>query len=180
MKLLEVVTPLSIYYGYSTRKMFWEKIFTPVSMKNCGRCNVRKHRDIKNGENYITLDINLNFFSLDKMKITSSEPNDYLGKSAKELITSLGLKIICNVSLKDISKIVKEFDNLPYEGCVRKSSKHMPTESCIYLARQIVKRMMILNMPVGPVRTQITDTQEINNSEMSAQNIPNFHVCSLD
>ena len=47
-------------------------------MKICGRPNVRKHREIKDGENYITLDISLKFGSLEKMKITYSDPKDYL------------------------------------------------------------------------------------------------------
>ena len=93
-KTLEVVTPPSIYYGYSTRKMFWEGKFTPENMKNCGHCNVMKHRKFKDGEKYITLEIYLKFGSLDKIKITSSEPKDYLGISGKGLITSMGLKII--------------------------------------------------------------------------------------
>ena len=40
MKLLSVVTPLSIYHSYSTRKTFWEekftgeeKLFSAVNMK---------------------------------------------------------------------------------------------------------------------------------------------------
>ena len=33
MNLLSVVAPPSIYRGCSTRKMFWEEIFTPVNMK---------------------------------------------------------------------------------------------------------------------------------------------------
>ena len=74
MKLLEVVTPPYIYHGCSTQKVFWEGKFTTVKMKNYGHRNVRKNRDIKDGEMYITLDISLNFGSLDKMKITSSEP----------------------------------------------------------------------------------------------------------
>ena len=48
MKLLEVVTPQSIYYGCSNRKTLWEEKckgeekftlgeFTAVNMKNCGR-----------------------------------------------------------------------------------------------------------------------------------------------
>ena len=58
--------------------MFWEEKFTlgeftAVNIKNCGRRNVRKHRDIKGGDKYVTLDISLKFDSLDKMKITSSE-----------------------------------------------------------------------------------------------------------
>ena len=59
MKLLEVLTPPSIYHGWSNRKTFWEEKFTlgdftPVNMKNCGRSNVRKYREIQNGEKYIT------------------------------------------------------------------------------------------------------------------------------
>ena len=42
--------------------MFWEVKFTlgefkPVNMKNCGRPNVRKHIEIKDGDKYITLGI---------------------------------------------------------------------------------------------------------------------------
>ena len=53
MKLLAVVTPPSIYHGLSTWKTFWEEKFTPVNTTSFGRRNVRKHRDIKNGEQYI-------------------------------------------------------------------------------------------------------------------------------
>ena len=42
-----------------------------------------------NGENHITLEISLKFGSLEDMKITSSEPKDYLVISGKGLITSL-------------------------------------------------------------------------------------------
>ena len=80
MKLLAVVTPPSIYNGWSTRKTFWEgkftgeeKLFSAVNMKNCGCLNVRKHKDINGSDKYITLDISLKFDKLDKMKITSSE-----------------------------------------------------------------------------------------------------------
>ena len=55
MKILAVVTPLSIYHGWSTWKTFWKENytlgeFTPADMKNCGRKNVKKHREIMNGE----------------------------------------------------------------------------------------------------------------------------------
>ena len=89
-------------------------------MKNCGRRNFRKDRDINNCEKYITLDIYLNFGSLEKTKITSSQPKDYLGGSEKGLLPSLGIKAIRrskkikkarfsinNVSLKDLSNIIK-------------------------------------------------------------------------
>ena len=79
-KLLSVVTPLSIYHSCFTRKTFWEEnftgkeqLFSAVNMKNCGRRNVRKHKEIKGSEKYVTLDISSKFDSLNKMKITSSE-----------------------------------------------------------------------------------------------------------
>ena len=43
-----------------------------MNTKNYGRQNVRKHRNINNGEQYVVLDISLKFGNLDKMKITSS------------------------------------------------------------------------------------------------------------
>ena len=78
MTILSVLTTPSIYHGCSTRKTFWEETFTPVNMIFCSYANVRENREIKNGEKYITLDMYLNFGSLDKMKITSSEPKQYL------------------------------------------------------------------------------------------------------
>ena len=88
MKILPVVTAPSVDYGFSTQKTFWEEKFklvefTPVKMKNVGRRNVSKHREINNGEKYITLDISLKFGRLYNMKITSSEPKYYLGRSGK-------------------------------------------------------------------------------------------------
>ena len=53
MKLQALVTPRSIYTGCYTHEMFWEekftgeeKVFSAVNMKNCGRRNVSKHREI--------------------------------------------------------------------------------------------------------------------------------------
>ena len=83
MKLLEVVTPLSMYHGCSTEKMFWEekftgeeKLFSAVNMKNCGRLNVRKHREIKGSDKYVTFYISLKFDSLYKIKITYSKSKE--------------------------------------------------------------------------------------------------------
>ena len=80
IKLIVVVTPPSIYHGFSTRKTFWEEkftgeeeLFSAMNMKNCGCHNVRKHKVIKSSDKYVTLDISLKFDSLDKIKITSSE-----------------------------------------------------------------------------------------------------------
>ena len=96
MELLAIVTSLSIYNGCSTKKTLWEENFTlveftPENMKKCGCCNVRKHMEIKDIDKYITLDISLKFGSLDKMRITSSEPKYYLGRSGKLFIAYLGL-----------------------------------------------------------------------------------------
>ena len=68
MNLLVVLSPSSIYHGFSTWKTFWEETFTLVDMEICGCHNVRKHREIKDGEKYIALDIYLNFVSLEKIK----------------------------------------------------------------------------------------------------------------
>ena len=63
-----------------------------MNMKNCVRRNIRKYSDTKDNDKYITLDISLNFGSLDKMRITSLEPKDNLGSSVKGLIAYLVIK----------------------------------------------------------------------------------------
>ena len=163
-----MVDPLRRRYGSKS---------PPVNMKTCVFSNVRKHREIKDSEKYITLDIYLKFGSLEKMKITSSEPKYYFGRPGKGLITSLGLKTvgrpnknkksrytITNVSLKDNSKIIKEFEKLPYKGYMRKRPKHEPDDSYFYLAIQIAKCIMRaddLNSHIESLRTEITSTQRI-------------------
>ena len=79
MKFLLVVTPPSICHGYSTWKMFWEENFTgkkylfqSVNMKNCGRCKVRKNKEIKGSDNIFTLNVSAKFDSLNKTETTSS------------------------------------------------------------------------------------------------------------
>ena len=67
IKLPAVVKPpLAIYLGCSTWKAFLEDKFTPVNMQSCGRSNIRKHRDIKNGEQYIVLEISSKIDCMDK------------------------------------------------------------------------------------------------------------------
>ena len=69
MKFLAVVTPPpDIYHGLFTWKTFWEEKFTPVNMKICGRCNVRKHKEINNDDQYITLNIFSELYCLYKME----------------------------------------------------------------------------------------------------------------
>ena len=109
-----------------------------------------------------------------------------MGRSGKGLITSLGLNnnirpnknknaryAITNISMKYLSKIIKEFENFPYKGYVRKIPKHEPTDSYFYLARQLAKCTMradAFNSHVGPARTEMTGTQQITI----------LHVCDLD
>ena len=66
MRFLVVVAPLSIYHGCSTRKTFWEEKFTgkkqdffvSVNMRKCGRRKVRKHKEIKDSDERVTLNMN--------------------------------------------------------------------------------------------------------------------------
>ena len=87
-----MVAPLVRRYGRKSSQV--RKIVLSCENENCCRRNVRKHREIKGGERYFTLDISLKFDSLENMKITSSESKDNLGISGKCLINSLGLKAI--------------------------------------------------------------------------------------
>ena len=94
-----------------------------MNMENCGRRKVRKHKEIKGSEKYVTLDISLQFDNMDKTKITSLESKLNLERSGKGLITSLGFKdkvtpqhyknardAIGNVSKKELSKIIRDFE----------------------------------------------------------------------
>ena len=115
--------------------------------------------------------------SLEKMKITTSKSKDYVVISGKELITSLGLKTnvrsnknkkaryaINNVIMKYLLSMIKEFEKLLYKDYVRKRTKHEPTDSYFYIARQLTKCMMIpdaFNFNVNPVRTEMTGRQHI-------------------
>ena len=153
-------------------------------MKTFGRRNVRKQIEIKGSDNYVTLEISLKFDSLDNMRIKSSKPKNNLGRSGKGLNNSLGLKAkvrpkkykksryaIVSASKKNLSKIIREFDKLPYNSYDRRRTKHESTDSYFYLARQISKCMMIsdvLNLHIYHVRTEITATKQI----------PISHICS--
>ena len=70
--LLSVITSMSIYHGCSNWMKFCEEKFTPANMKSCCCRNVKKHREIKDNQKYITLDISLNFGRLYNMEITYS------------------------------------------------------------------------------------------------------------
>ena len=162
MNLLVVVTPLSIYHGCSTRKTFWEEKFTgkkylfqSVNMKNCGCRKVRKHKEIKGSNKIVTLNVSAKFDSLNKMKTTSSESKGRLGRPGKGLVTALAFKTkvrsqkykkaryaIGNVSEKDLSKIIKEFEEIGKVPYVKRIPKHEPTSSYCHIVRFIAECMM--------------------------------------
>ena len=90
MKFLVVVTSSSIYHGCSTRNTLWEEKFTgkedlflSMNIKNCGRRKVRKHKEIKGSDKYVTLNISSKFYSPDKIKTTSSESKGKFGNIRK-------------------------------------------------------------------------------------------------
>ena len=114
-----------------------------------------------------------------------------MGRPGNELITFLDLKTIrtskhirkskisiTEASLQDMSKSIKKFKNVPYEGSLRKRYKHMPTDSYLCLSRYLPRCMM--RNPRDTVITQKTSTKKISNSKMSMQNILNSHVCSTE
>ena len=67
-------------------------------MRNCGQCNVRKHKKIKGSDKCVTLNmyeilkISKKFDNLDKMETTSSESEVKMEGSGKWLVTALDLK----------------------------------------------------------------------------------------
>ena len=103
MKFLVVVTPPSIYQGCSTRKTFWEEkltgkkqdLFESLNMINCGKRNVRKHKELKVSDKcatlniYEILNISEKFDYLNKMETTSSDSKVELERSGKGLVTAL-------------------------------------------------------------------------------------------
>ena len=70
---------------------------------------------------------------------------DYLsrfqGQSKVEKIKKARYAIV-NVSNKDFSKIMKEFEKFEKLNYEKKRPKHEPTDSYFYLARQLAKCMM--------------------------------------
>ena len=80
------------------------------------------------------------------METTSSESKGKLGRSGKGLVTALDLKnkvrskkykkarySIGNVSMKDLSNIIKEFEKIVKAPYVKRIPKHEPTSSYYHL-----------------------------------------------
>ena len=95
--------------------------------------------------------------------------------------------------MKDILKIIRDFEKLSCKGYVRNRPKHKPTDSKCYLERQISKCMMradTLNLHVDPVIIEMTGMQHIPISHLSGsdkrkskdflseENL--LQVCSMD
>ena len=102
------------------------------------------------------------------------------------MITSLDLKAklrprkykkaryyIGHVSMKDLSKIIREFEKFSYKSYEMRRPKHDSTDSYFYLLRQIMECMIradALHLENYPVRTEMTGNKHILIS----------HVCSTD
>ena len=123
---------------------------------------------------------------MEKMRITSSYSKVKLVRSGKGFITSLGIKTktrpkkikksryaIGNVIRKELLNIIKEFEQLPYEGYDKSRPKHEPTDRYFYLERHIEKCTMrydALNSHINPVKAEMAGMQLI----------PTSHVKSMD
>ena len=100
-------------------------------MKNCGRHKVREQKEIKGSDKCVTLNIyeilNISekFDDLDNIETIFSVSKVELERSVKGLVTALALKTkarskrykkaryaIGNVSMKDLSNKIKEFEKL--------------------------------------------------------------------
>ena len=78
---------------------------------------------------------------------------------------------IGNVSKKDLSNIIREFEKLPYESDDKKRPKHEPTDNLFYLSIKLTKCMMrpdTLNFQGYPVRTEMTATKHIPYLQVSS------------
>ena len=100
-------------------------------MRNCGQRNVRKQKEIKDSDERVTFNMNdilkisEKFDNLDKMETTSSESKVRMEGSGKGVVNALALKTkarskkykkaryaIRNVSMKELSNKIKEFEKL--------------------------------------------------------------------
>ena len=130
-------------------------------MRNCGQLNVRKYKEIKDSDERVTLNmyeilkIPEEFDDLDKMETTSSESKVKMEGSGKWLVTALALNTkarskkykearyaIGNVSMKDLSNKIKEFEKNVKVTYLKRTPKHEPTSSYFHLVECLGKCMM--------------------------------------
>ena len=102
-----------------------------------------------------TLKISVDFDNLDKMETTSSESKVKMERSGKGLVTFLGFKTkarsqkykkaryaILNVSMKDLSNKIKEFETFVKVPHLEKTPKNETTLSYFHLVECLRKCMM--------------------------------------
>ena len=107
-------------------------------MTICRRHNVRKHRDIKNGEQCIIFDISSKLDCLDKREVTHTESKYYMGRPGKGLNTSMDLMkknpnkkqkarfSITEITNQDFRKLLNKFKNSPFLGYKFKNVQKEP------------------------------------------------------
>ena len=101
------------------------------------------------------LKVSEEFDNLDKMETTSSESKVKMERSGKGLVTSLGFKTksrsqkykkaryaIGNVSMKDLSNKIKEFEKFVKVPHLEKTPKHESTLGYFHLVECLIKCMM--------------------------------------
>ena len=156
-----MVAPLGRRSGRKRLQVRSKIFFEPVNMRNCGKRNVRKHRQFKDSDKLVTLNMNKilkiseEFDNLNKMETTSPESKAKMEGSGKWLVTALALKTkarskkykkaryaIGNVSIKGLSRKIKEFEKKIRLPHLKKTPKHEPTENYFHLAREIAKCMV--------------------------------------
>ena len=114
-----------------------------------------KNKETKGSDKIVTLNVSAKFDSLNNMETTSSESKGKLRRSGKGLVTALAFKTkvrsqkykkaryaIRNVSKKDLSKIIKEFEKIGKVPYVKIIPKHDPTSRYYHIVRCIAECMM--------------------------------------
>ena len=153
MKLLAVVTPPpDIYHGCSTRKTLLEEKFIPLKMISCVRRNVRKHREINNGEQYISLGISYKLECLNKREFTSPQSRYYMVRPCKGMTASLSFStksqknskfVIADITNQYLMYFQKKFKNSSYLCYKQKQVDIEPTEAYSFLIKQIIQKTKI-------------------------------------
>ena len=128
------------------------------------------------------------------METTSSESKGKLGRSVKGLVTTMALKTkvrtkkykkaryaIGNVSMKDLSNIIKEFEKIVKVPYVKRIPKHEHTSSYYHLVGYIAECMMIYDEHNRHVHgsyaedtdpsSNVTDTDEDESKEIIVQKL---------
>ena len=137
-------------------------------MKNCGHRNIRKHRDIKDSDKYITWTYRWSLavwtrweLHLQIEKIIWEDQGRgwlplWVSRPKKGQINTKRKGILSELSLWRTFQILSGILKKSYKSYERSSPKHYTTGSYFYLAIQILKCMMradALNLENYPVRT---------------------------